>query len=536
MASPVVLDSLGLLFALAVYRYIIYPVLLSPLAKIPSAHWSSPFSPIWILTHRHYGRENPVVHDAHERLGPLVRLGPNDISVNCVEGGIRTIYAGGWEKGDWYSVFTNYGGVGNAFSSLQRGPHSTRKRMLSNVYAKSTLLASPTMAGISENLMCHRLLPQLDVYGRRSVEVYEVFVGAAMDFTTAYIFGLAQGSNFIEDPEHCRKWVVDYHARHEYIFWPQELPNLTAWAEKFGIRLVPKWVDRANQDIEDWIMSLCDAAGKVYDSGETKDAKDEPVVYTQMRTMLKKSNGDKEARSSLSASENLDIASELLDHAAAGFDTSSISLTYLAWELSKSENKHIQEALQKELNACSVMYRAAKSDEQIVDTPDLKTVDSLPMLHAIVMETLRLHAAIPGNQPRIAPENAELGPADESVKGIPAGTRVSAQAYSLHLNEEVFPEATKWRPQRWLDEHGQVDSSGEKARWFWAFGSGGRMCIGSNLAMADMKCIVAAIWANFTTSILDDKGMTHYGGYTSEPIGSSEGNYLLLQFEPLFLA
>ena len=71
----------------------------------------------------------------------MVRLGPNEISVNCVDGGIRTIYGGGYEKGDWYAVFNNYG-VNNIFSSLQHGPHSARKRMLSNVYAKSTIQSS----------------------------------------------------------------------------------------------------------------------------------------------------------------------------------------------------------------------------------------------------------------------------------------------------------------------------------------------------------------------------------------------------------
>ena len=60
--------------------------------------------------------ENATIKRAHEQLGPIVRLGPNEVSVNCVKGGIRDIYTGGFEKSDpdgafnWYAFFSNYGG------------------------------------------------------------------------------------------------------------------------------------------------------------------------------------------------------------------------------------------------------------------------------------------------------------------------------------------------------------------------------------------------------------------------------------------
>lgn len=80
-----------LLCAFTVYRYVIYPVLLSPLCRIPLAHPTACLAPLWILWIRYVGRENVTVHAAHIRLGPLVRLGPSEISVNCVDGGIRTV-------------------------------------------------------------------------------------------------------------------------------------------------------------------------------------------------------------------------------------------------------------------------------------------------------------------------------------------------------------------------------------------------------------------------------------------------------------
>lgn len=532
MASAVITVAL-LLSILATYRYLLHPILISPLRKIPPAHWSAPISPLWILYTRRRRNENTTIHALHQQLGPLVRLGPSEVSVNCVDGGIRTVYGGGYEKGAWYAVFINYG-KDNIFSSLRHAPHSARKRMLSNVYAKSTVQSSAALHGVTEALLCHRMLPRLCNSQGDAVEAYELFSGVAMDAITGYCFGLRQGSNFLENSERCKQWVVDYKARQDYMFWPQEMPGLTAFAKAWGVRhwLVPRWVDVANENIASWVLSLCDKAEEAHGQRDSADARDRATVFNQLRSMIKKSN-DGKIDSPLTPDERLEIASELLDEVLAGFDTTGITMTYLAWQLSKPENKEIQQALQTELRENQATYHPATDDGSVADCPDFRTLDSLPMLHAVVMESLRLHAAIPGCQPRITPEGAEIGPPGSSIKDLPANVRVNSYGYSLHLNEEVFPQPHEWQPQRWLDERGEIDGGGEKARWFWAFGSGGRMCIGSNLAMIDMKSIVAAIWGNFETSIADDAGMIPKGGYTCEPLGSPEGNYLLLNFKPL---
>lgn len=105
----------GLAVSYLLYKYIIYPTYLSPLAKIPAAHWSARISPAWILYIRWSWQENRTIHAAHGKHGSVVRLGPNELSVNCVDDGIRSIYAGGYEKHQWYpNLFKNYDGY--AFS------------------------------------------------------------------------------------------------------------------------------------------------------------------------------------------------------------------------------------------------------------------------------------------------------------------------------------------------------------------------------------------------------------------------------------
>ena len=92
-----------------IYKFFIYPVFISPLSKIPSAHPSCSFSSFLILWKRCWGGEVEFIHNGHLEHGPIVRLGPNELSVNCIDGGLRTIYPGGFEKPDWYpNQFKNF--------------------------------------------------------------------------------------------------------------------------------------------------------------------------------------------------------------------------------------------------------------------------------------------------------------------------------------------------------------------------------------------------------------------------------------------
>lgn len=92
------------------YRCLLFPAFMSPLSRIPNAHFTSSFSPLWILWKRYRGKENRSIYTAHQRHGSIVRLGPTELSVNCVDNGIKTIYGGGFGKSHWYTnLFLNYG-------------------------------------------------------------------------------------------------------------------------------------------------------------------------------------------------------------------------------------------------------------------------------------------------------------------------------------------------------------------------------------------------------------------------------------------
>ncbi|MCJ1379685.1 hypothetical protein MMC17_002787 [Xylographa soralifera] len=383
------------------------------------------------------------------------------------------------------------------------------------------------MVKISQVLLYQRLLPVIESLAREGseVDVHELNFAATMDFINAYLFGLDNGSNFLEDAPFRKHFLALYYSRKTYTFWPQEMPKMMSFLHKLGIRLVPRFVEAANREIEDWCLSMCKGVETSLETGaKSTKTSTSPVVYSQLADSLLTSSTKSTPENSFHP-KDLTIASEMLDQLAAGHETSGITLTFLMHEL--SQRPKLQAALCEELLTLSptLSYetRGANEDQKsnLPEVPSPRALDTLPLLNALLLETLRLHAAIPGPQPRVTPSTPTTL---AGYSNIPPNTRVSALPYTLHRNAAVFPDPLTWKPERWL-EAGKEEKE-EMMRWFWAFGSGGRMCIGNNFAMQEMKFLLAAIYTNYTTSVVDDERMEQEDAYTAGPVG----NKLVLKF------
>lgn len=106
----------------------------------------------------------------------------------------------------------------------------------------------------------------------------------------------------------------------------------------------------------------------------------------------------------------------------AGSDTTAVTLTYLVWAVLKDA------ALQAEL------------EEEVANLSPEMTQEELknaPLLNSVIEEALRVYGAAPGALPRIVP------PKGVTIAGhyIPGNTEVSTQAYTMHRDSSVFPNA-----------------------------------------------------------------------------------------------
>ncbi|CAK7221812.1 hypothetical protein SCUCBS95973_004626 [Sporothrix curviconia] len=525
---PVTLLSLA---GFAIYRLLVYPLFISPLAKIPSAHWSSAISPLWILYVRFKQNETETLAGVHEALGPVVRVGPNDVSVNDI-GFAKTIHTS-FNRTKYYSIFVNYD-TSCMFSTIPSKEHAMRKRLVSHVYTKTFIQSSPTVASQARAILLDRLLPVITAStaaGQEShgIEVSALFMATSMDFITAHGYGLAGGTDFLHRTVYCEHWIQTYITRFQALFYLQELSGITRFLAKVGMRLQPRTSIQAKAELEDWnqgmfdrtAVRLADHSG-LQDDGVLAESRtkttrlsddsdalkttfawgqpeDEPTVMLSLLSSLEREQAahkvDRALYDKILREPVLMAQSELYDHIIAGQETTAMTLTYLAWKLAVHQD--VQGLLRAEL----LSLQKSEDDPSAPFFPDAKTLDALPVLHAVIMETLRLHAPFEGPQPRQTPEaGCRVGPYE-----LPGGVRIATMAYTLHRDAVVFPDPETWDHTRWIG----ADDEAKKARnrQFWAFGSGSRMCIANHFAMHELKAIAAMIYSRFKTHIVDDSMM-----------------------------
>lgn len=461
------------------------------------------------------------------------------------------------------------------FSTVGHAQHAAKKRIMANVYSKSFVARSEQVRVNSVALLSERICPLLESLGRsgEATDVHELNNAFTMDFMTAFQFGLKSSTDFTRNVEVRRKYLGLYHSRREFQFISSEVsPVVKRWLKRIGVGLYPGWIVGANEWLEGWSRDMCEGAERylrelsggsvdvgVDEKGEGVDVGDEPLVFKTYRDGLFKLrakdpmagvevhphlsegmnfrglNGDKSVVPDESTTL-LEVYSDMVDQLAAGHETSAIALTYLYYEVSR--NPEMQDRLYDEI--CTLQsdlkWPLSPDTPDQWELPSAKDIDALPFLNALVLETLRLHAPIPGIQPRITPSipgGVSLGPpgTKHHYTNIPGNIRVSAMAYTLHRIPEVFPDPEAFVPSRWLPASSERNGSTEDQltemnRHFWAFGSGGRMCIGKHFALQEIKLIVSVIYRNWRTEIVDAEGIEELDAYTTRP----KSGKLILRF------
>lgn len=104
--------SLFLLSIASLILHALYKHWVDPLARIPTVHWSAPYSRSYIIWQTFQNRRRYAHYDAHMNhdgeIRPVIRVAPNEISIMTIQG-VRTIYDGGFERTSHYTVFQNFG-------------------------------------------------------------------------------------------------------------------------------------------------------------------------------------------------------------------------------------------------------------------------------------------------------------------------------------------------------------------------------------------------------------------------------------------
>jgi len=167
---------------------------------------------------------------------------------------------------------------------------------------------------------------------------------------------------------------------------------------------------------------------------------------------------------------------------SAGAETTSTTLSW--WALAMITWPEVQRRAQAELDAVVGRDRL----------PTFADAPHLPYLGAIVKEVLRWRPALPLAVPHAATN-------DDWYEGmfIPKGTICIPNVWNCNHDPAVFgPDADKFRPERHLDERGELLSSPMETNQAGhvTFGFGRRICVGKDLALESLFITMARIlWA-----------------------------------------
>ena len=117
--------------------------------------------------------------------------------------------------------------------------------------------------------------------------------------------------------------------------------------------------------------------------------------------------------------------------------------------------------------------------------PDPMAIAQLPYLTAVCQETLRIYPITPTTFVRVLRE-----PMTIAGYSFAAETALMPATYIIHQRPDIYPDPKQFRPERFLERQFAPHE-------YLPFGGGHRRCIGSALAMMELKLSVATLLQEF---------------------------------------
>lgn len=176
--------------------------------------------------------------------------------------------------------------------------------------------------------------------------------------------------------------------------------------------------------------------------------------------------------------KDLDASGALVmitDMLFAGIDTTSHTIGFFLYALARNPDK--QELLYEEIKNVF-----PTKDQRITN----EKLNELKYLKACIKESQRLHPIL-GGVTRLIDRDIVL-----SGYRVPAGTTVFPNFYEIGQDEQYFPEAKSFIPERWLSRDKTIHPFS-----FLPFGFGTRSCVGRRLAEFEIYCLTTEILRNF---------------------------------------
>ncbi|KAK6342027.1 hypothetical protein TWF730_001509 [Orbilia blumenaviensis] len=437
---------------------------ISPLRRFPGPA-SASVSNYWMAKELGAGTFSKTIRDLH-RLhdAPVIRTGPNEVSVNDAAAIVK-IYSGKYQRGSFYEA-GKLRGQASIRETRSNYHHTIWRRIWDKAFTPGEL---KHYAAQTENATS-KLVNSLKKKGGEEVDCTKVMDEFALDLASQLTYGEDAG---LQDGTSDKTYLESIR---KYLSWLGFYATLRNLSQMLSYTRDPEVLTTYCSNSESLLIN------------RQRHHPDSHDITSHLLLEDEESRRKFQVPLQLAANTNF----SLLMGTSVGI---TLSQTFRTLSL----KKNIQNKLFQEL------------DSHIKKGGDLSTesIKNLPYLSAVINESLRLHNPFTTGVHAAIGENG----LDMGTYRLPPHTQVYVPTLTLMTDEKYFEKAEEYIPERWTENEEMVKDK----RAYIPFGYGLHACAGKQLAINELKLVVARVVAGFEVNGEDnemewkDYGMVQLG-------------------------
>lgn len=200
----------------------------SPLSKVPGPNFFAITK--WRLACEDWrGTRTQKIHYLHSEYGPVVRIGPSEVSFNSLAA-LRSIYGPGTKFGrsDFYRMFDAYSRQ-NLFTFHSTTEHGQRKKLLSHAYSKGVVLGDKNAAMVENKVA--KFMKLIEAEPDHTSDIFNTLHYYSLDSITAFLYGDHGSTDALQGSEADRALIDDIldSTRRKLSWFTIHCPAVTKW-------------------------------------------------------------------------------------------------------------------------------------------------------------------------------------------------------------------------------------------------------------------------------------------------------------------
>ncbi|RLL96210.1 hypothetical protein CFD26_104014 [Aspergillus turcosus] len=464
--------------ALTIYRLYLHPLRSFPGPRLAACTFWYEFYYDVILG----GQYTFKIRRLHEQYGPIVRINPQELHVYTPEF-YDELYAGAHRRRDkWYWATKVFAADESTFATTKHDLHRSRRAALNPFFSKAQVKRLQSVIQERVDAFLHRL--HLFQNSGAVVQLDRAFAAYSADVIMEYAFGKSEHKLNAPDFDSAFHNACVNGGKSSMLM--KQFP-LILWTMK---RVPPSLLLKINPEMTSFVRMHTDIAKQVRETMASSDSAGGPHPTIFQEILSSKLPLHEKALRRLAQDGGAVVG--------AGTVTTAWAITVAVYHLLSQP----------------ATLRKLKNELATTDTTDLTDLERLPYLAACIQEALRLSYGVSSRLARLAPDEALTftDPDTHRTWTIPPNTPVSMTSLLIFQNPSIFPQPKLFRPERWLDNP-RLD------RYQVAFCKGSRICLGVNLAYAEMTLMLASLfrrYGSFEVKADEDIGMLELFETTAE--------------------